>query len=114
MIAFALLRRVFQAPTKVRVVKFEVTPRQNSPQTEDRYAGVRLIADSKTVAITPNPNSARTAFDMLDYDNGEPAIGKVFRLDWTKSPDGHPAQVEFIEIDYQKVLAPTGKSEGRP
>ena len=87
-----------------------MTPRQNSPQTEDRYAGVRLIADSKTVAITPNPNSARTAFDMLDYENGEPAIGKVFRLDWTESPDGHPAQVEFIEIDYQKVLPPTGKS----
>ena len=84
-----------------------MTPRQNSPSTEYRYAGVRLIADSTTVAITPNPNSARTAFDMLDYANEEPPIGKVFRLDWTHSPDGHPAQLEWIEIGYKKVLLPS-------
>ena len=62
------------------------------------------MADSKTVAQTPKPNSESTTFDMLDHANGQPAVGKEFKLDWSEAPNGHPAQVEWIEIDFQKVL----------
>ena len=62
------------------------------------------MADSKTVAQTPKPNSESTTFDMLDHANGQPAVGKEFKLDWSEAPNGHPAQVEWIEIDFQKVM----------
>ena len=93
------------ASTQVKLVKFEVTPRKEC--CWGRYAEVRLIADSKTVAITPNPYVAKTSFDILVHANGEPPIGTEFRLDWTAT--FYPAQVEWIEITYKKVLPPVGK-----
>ena len=30
-------------------------------------------------------------------------FGKEFKLDWSRAPDGDPAQVQFIEIDYRRI-----------
>ena len=47
-------------------------------------------------------NHAPTKFDMLEYATGESLSGKEFKLDWSRAPDGHAAQVEWIEIEYQE------------
>ena len=44
------------------------------------------------------------AISVISYANGESLTGKQFKLDWTESPDGHPAQVEWIEIQYRRIL----------
>ena len=56
-------------------------------------------------ALTPDPLTQKTKFDMLSYATGQWELrGKEFKLDWTLfRPDNH-AQVEWIEIGYQKVL----------
>ena len=41
---------------------------------------------------------------MLAYATGQTLTGKEFKLDWFNAPNGHPAQVEWIEIEYQIVL----------
>ena len=46
---------------------------------------------------------------MLDHANGQPLVGKEFKLDWSDAPNGHPAQVEWIEISYQELPAASGE-----
>ena len=41
---------------------------------------------------------------MLAHATGKSLEGKQFKLDWSSAPNGHPAQVEWIEIEYQEVL----------
>ena len=89
---------------KVKIRKFEVTPRSDC--CWDRYAGLALLIDGskKPAALTPDSNYQKTKFDMIAHSTGESLSGKVFKLDWFSSPDGHYAQVEWIEIEYQQVL----------
>ena len=111
--AFFYTESFFNTP-KVKLIRFAVTPRGAPVGTSccsGRYAGVQLIADSKTVAKTPNPNIEKDTFDMLEHANGEPLVGKEFKLDWSQAPNGHAAQVEWIEISYQKLLRPTSDED---
>ena len=41
---------------------------------------------------------------MLAHKTGKSLQGKQFKLDWSSAPNGHAAQVEWIEIEYQEVL----------
>ena len=47
----------------MQISKFEVTPRSDCCQ--ERYAGVRLLVDGTTAAVTPVPNSELIKFDMI-------------------------------------------------
>ena len=86
------------------ITKFKVTPRSNIGF--ERYAGVEILVDgSQTPAArTPNPNTENVEFDMLSYATGESLTGTEFKLDWSNAPDGHYAQVEWLEIEYQRIL----------
>ena len=88
---------------------FLVKPRQNCCQ--ERYAGVALFVDESSLAAakTPNPyNPGSSNFDIITFKTGEPLMGKIFKLDWTLPKDangrGQAAQVQFLEIEYQKVI----------
>ena len=96
------------------VTKFEVTPRSNIGS--ERYAGVAILVDGSEIpaALTPNPNTEDSKFDMLSYATGQSLTGTEFKLDWSNSPDGHYAQVEWLEIEYQKVLRGNKKGKGEP
>ena len=41
---------------------------------------------------------------MLAHKTGKSLQGKQFKLDWSSAPNGHAAQVEWIEIEYKEVL----------
>ena len=92
---------------KVTLTRFEISPRMDScgKACAIRYRGVALLVDENRIpqAKTHNTFETYTNFDMLDdqhkWGDGK-FTGKVFKLDWFESPADHPAQVEFIEIDY--------------
>ena len=84
-------------------------PRQSCCQ--ERYAGVALFVDERSVAaaITPNPyNPGKSDFDMIDFKTGESLTGREFKLDWTLPKDangrGQFAQVQFLQIEFRKVI----------
>ena len=41
---------------------------------------------------------------MLSFATGQSLTGKEFKLDWTLFRNDNHAQVEWIEIGYQKIL----------
>ena len=96
------------------VTKFEVTPRSDC--CWQRYAGVAILVDGSETpaALTPDPNTEESKFNMISYATGQSLTGTEFKLDWSNSPDGHYAQVEWIEIEYQKVLPGITKGKGEP
>ena len=49
---------------------------------------------------------------MLAFATSETFTGKEFKLDWFNAPNGHPAQVEWIEIEYHEVLQVSGMETG--
>ena len=60
-----------------------------------------MIDGSKEPAAkTPNTYYATKEFNVLKFRNNEPQTGQEFKLDWTNAPPHHPAQIEWIEIDY--------------
>ena len=90
-------------------------PRQECCQ--ERYAGVALFVDggSAAAAKTPNPyNPGATDFDMIKFKTGESLTGREFKLDWTLPKDANgrsqPAQVQFIQVEFSKVIGKKIKS----
>ena len=79
---------------------FKVTPRLDC--CPERQAAVAIFIDgsSEAAALTPNPWSRGTAYDMMDHKKKNDWVGKVFKLDWKSD---HFAQVQWLEIDYQEV-----------
>ena len=59
-------------------------------------------------AITPNPYTGASDFDMIDFKTGESLTGREFKLDWTLPKDANgrtqAAQVQFLEIEFSKVI----------
>ena len=76
----------------------------------ERYAGVALFVDEGSVAaaITPNPYTGASDFDMIDFKTGESLTGREFKLDWTLPKDVNgrtqAAQVQFLQIEFSKVI----------
>ena len=40
---------------------------------------------------------------MMSFSDKSEIFGTEFKLDWSRAPNGDPAQVQFIEIDYRRV-----------
>ena len=53
--------------------------------------------------ITTNPFAPTDIFDMMTFSDKAEIFGTEFKLDWSRAPNGDPAQVQFIEIDYRRV-----------
>ena len=92
---------------RVTVTRFEISPRSDGcgKTCAIRYRGVALFVDENATpqALTRDYFEAYRSFDILDekhkWGDGD-FTGEVFKLDWWDSPANHPAQIEFIEIDY--------------
>ena len=53
--------------------------------------------------MTTNPFKPSDIFDMMRFSDKSEIFGTEFKLDWSRAPNGDPAQVQFIEIDYRRV-----------
>ena len=53
--------------------------------------------------MTTNNFQAWDLFDMMAFSDKSEIFGTEFKLDWSRAPNGDPAQVQFIEIDYRRV-----------
>ena len=53
--------------------------------------------------MTTNPFEPSDIFDMMRFSDKSEIFGREFKLDWSRAPNGDPAQVQFIEIDFRRV-----------
>ena len=70
------------------------------------YSDILIFSKPKTsdpALMTTNPFSPTDIFDMMVFSDESEIFGTVFKLDWSRAPDGDPAQVQFIEIDFRRI-----------